>query len=87
MSIPIIRSPNRGPRLKNSVDTLRPQKSDCRPLVGTGEVQHLADSGHSLPYGQILGVDGLAMVLAPVKDVIPATVQLRERQAQLYSTQ
>ncbi len=52
-----------------------------------GEVYHLADSYHAFPEGQILGVDGLAMVLAPVQDVIPAPVQLRQRQTQLHNTQ
>ncbi len=48
---------------------------------------HLADARHFLPDGEVLGVDGLAVVDAPAQDVTPAPVQLRQRQPQLRTPQ
>lgn len=51
-------------------------------MAGSGD-SCLANAQHDLKDGQVLHVDGLSVVLPLVQDVIPAAVQLCERDAQL----
>ena len=59
--------------------------TELSELIEGTEDLYLADAGHPLPDGQVLGVDGLAVVDAPLQDVAPAAIQLRQRQPQLCS--